>query len=452
MVKELIISVQPYEIKRSVSLNAVAEKADPKPPAHVEDVPCACDFELMAKPAGPRCNLHCEYCFYLEKKAFFSGEDFHMADAVLEAYIRKYIASQPGPSVGFAWQGGEPTLMGIDFFRRALALQQKHSQGKTISNALQTNGTLLDSSWCAFLAQNNFLVGLSMDGPAMVHDRYRRDRAERPTHEAVLRSLKMMQQYGVETNVLATVNRESSRYPLEVYRFFREQGVRFIQFIPIVERTADGEAENPGGPLAGPPSLNREEKTGRVTDWSVRPKDYGEFLVRVFKEWVRNDVGNIFVMNFEWTLAAWAGMGAGVCTLSPRCGRNLILEHNGDIFSCDHFMYPSYRLGNILEDDLPGMVFSDRQIAFGASKETELPACCHACDVLFACRGGCPKHRFAKSPDGEPGLNYLCTGFKRFYRFVNPPMKHMVELIRKGVPVKNVMESAGELISDFEAA
>ena len=421
------------------------EKIDPKLKTDGLNGPPQQAFELMAKPAGPRCNLHCRYCFYLEKMSFFPESDFLMSDKVLEAYTRKYIASQPGPSVVFAWQGGEPTLLGIDFFHRALDFQKKYGMGKEISNTLQTNGTLLDESWCDFLSKNNFLVGLSMDGPETVHDVYRLDRAGGSTHVTVLRSLRMMQKYGVEVNVLATVNIESSRRPLDVYRFFREQGVQFIQFIPIVEREADSEAERLGLSLAGPPSLTQEEKAAAVMPRSVTPRDYGEFLRRIFEEWVRNDVGSIFVMNFEWALGAWADMPAGVCYLSPRCGLNLIIEHNGDIFSCDHFVYPAYRLGNILTDDLGEMVLSKTQIAFGASKETGLPGYCRECDVLFACRGGCPKHRFAKSPDGEPGLNYLCPGFKRFYHHVDPYMKHMVKLIRNGIPVKKIMEKADEL-------
>ena len=421
------------------------EKIDPKLKTDGLNGPPQQAFELMAKPAGPRCNLHCRYCFYLEKMSFFPEGDFLMSDKVLEAYTRKYIASQPGPSVAFAWQGGEPTLLGIDFFHRALDFQKKYGMGKEISNTLQTNGTLLDESWCDFLSKNNFMVGLSMDGPETVHDVYRLDRAGGSTHVTVLRSLRMMQKYGVEVNVLATVNIESSRRPLEVYRFFKEQGVQFIQFIPIVEREADSEAERLGLSLAGPPSLTQEEKAAAVMPRSVTPRDYGEFLRRIFEEWVRNDVGSIFVMNFEWALGAWADMPAGVCYLSPRCGLNLIIEHNGDIFSCDHFVYPAYRLGNILTDDLGEMVLSKTQIAFGASKETRLPGYCRECDVLFACRGGCPKHRFAKSPDGEPGLNYLCPGFKRFYHHVDPYMKHMVKLIRNGIPVKKIMEKADEL-------
>jgi uncharacterized protein len=407
------------------------------------DGPALQGFHLMAKPAGPCCNLRCEYCFYCEKKAYFpENRVFRMSDDVLEAYTREYIESQPGSAVTFDWQGGEPTLLGVDFFQRALDLQRKYGKGKQIANTLQTNGTLLDEAWCAFLARNNFLVGLSMDGPEAVHDAFRVDADGRPTLSGVLDSFRMMQRHGVEINVLATVNSESSRRPRDVYRFFTEHGVRFLQFIPIVERMFDYGTDKSGISLAAPPSLSEEEKTPTVTPWSVEPKHYGEFLIQVFKEWIRNDVGTIFVMNFEWLLAAWAGVGPGVCYLSPRCGNNLILEHNGDIFSCDHFMYPAYRLGNILEGGLKKMVRSRKQNAFGALKETALPGYCRGCDFLFACRGGCPKHRFAKTPDGEPGLNYLCEGFKKFYQYVQLPVKQMVERIRRGIPVQKILEEA----------
>lgn len=420
---------------------ANSKKADRKAPG--PESPAQQGFYLMAKPAGPRCNLRCEYCFYREKESFFpENKSFRMSDEILEAYTREYIKSQPGPSVVFDWQGGESTLLGVEFFRRALDFQKKYNAGKQILNTLQTNGTILDEAWCAFLAKNKFLVGLSLDGPEAVHDAYRVDRDGKPTCARVLHALRMMQSHGVEVNVLATVHSESSLHPLEVYRFYRQHGVRFIQFIPIIEREADSEAEKPEIPLAAPPSLTDAEKTTPVTRWSVEPEQYGEFLIRVFDEWIRNDVGKIFVMNFEWTLGAWAGVGPGVCYLSPRCGRNLILEHNGDIFSCDHFMYPAYRLGNILDGGLGKLVDSKKQAAFGASKETALPGYCRECDFLFACRGGCPKHRFAKSPDGEPGLNYLCAGFKKFHHHVKPSMKNMVELIRRGIPVQKIMEAS----------
>lgn len=401
-------------------------------------------FHLMAKPAGSICNLHCAYCFYREKKTFYPDKSAcRMSDEVLEAYTREYIQCQPGPSVVFDWQGGEPTLLGRGFFERALDLQKKHSQGKQISNTLQTNGTILDEDWCAFLSQNKFLVGLSLDGPGTVHDACRVDRDGKPTSARVLQALKLLQKHGVDVNVLATVNRESSQHPLDVYRFFKQQGVQFIQFIPIIEREADPRAEKLGLPLAAPPSLVHQEKWTAVTSWSVEPEPYGEFLIRIFEEWISNDVGKIFVMNFEWSLGAWAGVGPGVCYLAPRCGRNLIIEHNGDIFSCDHYMYPDYRLGNILEGGLNNMIDSQQQTALGASKETALPEYCRRCEVLFACRGGCPKHRFAQSPDGEPGLNYLCAGLKKFYQYVHPSMNRMVELINSGIPVKKIMEETG---------
>jgi uncharacterized protein len=402
-------------------------------------------FHLMAKPAGPACNLHCEYCFYLEKKRFFPEDrTFRMSDEVLEGYTRQYIESQPGTSIVFEWQGGEPALAGLDFFQRALEFQKKYNPGKEISNSFQTNGTLLDDEWCAFFSRNNFLVGLSLDGPEAIHDLYRVDKHGRPTFSKVLDALRMMQKFGVEVNVLAAVNSESVKYPLEIYRFFREQGVQFIQFVPVIEREADPEAKNLGIQLAVPPSLTHKEKSTAVTPWSVDPKQYGEFLIRVFEDWARNDVGNIFVMNFEWSLGAWAGIRPGVCYLSPRCGQNLIIECNGDIFSCDHFMYPAYRLGNILDGGLEKMVHSEKQIAFGASKEIALPRYCRGCDIFFVCHGGCPKHRFATCPDGEPGLNYLCEGFKKFYHYVSPSMKRMVEYIHMGIPVQKIIEASDQ--------
>lgn len=403
-------------------------------------------FHLMAKPAGPNCNLRCVYCFYREKKIFFDeNNDFLMSDEILEAYTREYIKSQPIPSIVFDWQGGEPTLLGINFFQRALDFQKKYNTGKQILNTLQTNGMILDDDWCAFLSRNKFLVGLSMDGPESVHDACRVDMDGKPTCSRVLHALKLLQNHGVEVNILATVNSQSSRHPLEVYRFFRQHGVQFIQFIPIVEREADSESENLGISLATPPSLTHEEKSTSVTPWSVEPEYYGEFLIRVFEEWIRNDVGKIFVMNFEWSLGAWAGVGPGVCYLALRCGQNLIVEHNGDIFPCDHFMYPAYRLGNIRDGGLRKMIDTKKQTAFGALKETTLPEYCRGCHFLFACRGGCPKHRFTKSPDGEPGLNYLCPGLKKFYHFVNPSMKRMVEFIHTGIPMQKIMEETSIL-------
>ncbi len=406
------------------------------------DHPVPAGFHLMAKPAGPACNLACDYCFYREKKIFFSEDQtLRMSDEILEAYIREYIKSQPGNTVAFEWQGGEPTLAGLDFFQHALILQKKYNAGKQISNSLQTNGTLIDDEWCAFLKKNNFLVGLSLDGPEAVHNAYRKDKNGHPTFNKVFNALKMMQEHGVEVNVLAAVNRESSKYPLEIYRFFREADVRFIQFIPVVERDADPKAQQLGIPLAVPPTITQVETSTAVTQWSVKPHQFGEFLIRIYDEWIRQDVGEIFVMNFEWCLGAWAGTRPGMCHFSAQCGQNLIMEHNGDIFSCDHFMYPDFCLGNIHEGGLFEIVKSRKQIAFGTAKESTLPEYCQRCNVLFACRGGCPKHRFSVTPDGKPGLNYLCPGFKHFFEHIQPSMERMLALIYKGKPVNLIMNS-----------
>jgi uncharacterized protein len=389
-------------------------------------------FHLMAKPAGPRCNLRCTYCFYLEKERFFPEKtSFRMTDEVLEACTRQYIQANDAPEVIFSWQGGEPTLMGLDFYRKAVSFQKKYAAGKNIGNTLQTNGVLLDDEWGRFLAREKFLVGLSLDGPEEIHDPCRRGPHGAPTFALAMRALDVLKKRKVEFNILACINRKSAQKPQEVYRFFRRQGVTFVQFIPVVERMADHD----GAALAGPDAA----ENAAPTPWSVDPDGYGDFLCGVFDEWVRQDVGRIFVMNFEWTLAAWAGAPQTACTFAARCGRALIVEHNGDVYSCDHFMYPEYRLGNVLTDDLRAMVESEKQRAFGAGKETSLPAACKNCDMLFACRGGCLKHRFGSSAAGEPGLNYLCAGTKKFLRHTAGPMKAMVGLLRNRRPVSTIM-------------
>ena len=404
-------------------------------------------FHIMAKPIGPLCNLRCEYCFYLEKEALYpDGEAYRMSDEVLEAYIRKNIASQGPrvPEIVFAWQGGEPTMLGVDFFKRAVELERRYAPpDKSIVNTFQTNGTLLDDKWCRFLAESNFLVGLSLDGPREIHDRYRVDRGGRPSFDRVMRGLGLLKKHGVEFNILACVNEESSGRPRDVYRFFKSNGVQFIQFIPIVERLPDGRAEELGLDLAVPPALDDEEVSGAVTPWTVRPEHYGDFMTGVFDEWVRSDVGSVHVMNFEWAVGAFAGYPGVSCYFMRRCGLAVIIEHNGDIYSCDHFMYPEYRLGNILTHNLAEMVNSEKQTAFGALKETALPRYCRECDVLFACRGGCPKHRFIKTPHGEPGLSYLCEGYKKFFRHVGPYMNVIIQLMERGLPASKVMEAIG---------
>lgn len=391
----------------------------------------------MAKPTGPRCNLRCDYCFYVEKEHFFPDrKKLLMKDEVLEAYTRQYIKTNDAPEVVFAWQGGEPTLMGVDFFRRAVALQKQYGNGRRITNTLQTNGVLLNDEWCCFLAENSFLVGLSLDGPLEIHNRFRKDYNGKPTFDRTMQALERMKRHMVEFNVLACITRESAKRPSEVYRFFKKHGIRFIQFIPVVERFMDQGGGKDSLRLARPDF--REEAA--VTPWSVDPYGYGDFLIGVFDEWIRQDVGKIFIMNFEWTLASWVGAPQASCSHAARCGQALILEHNGDVYCCDHYMFPEYRIGNILTDDLAAMIVSEKQRAFGASKETSLPATCRNCEMLFACHGGCLKYRFAKSPEGEPGMNYLCQGAKRYFGHVEKTMNTMAELIKRGIPVSGIME------------
>jgi len=399
-------------------------------------------LHVVAKPIGPACNLDCEYCFYLEKQALFpAGGQYRMTDRALSAFITGYITSQPAPAVEFVWQGGEPTLLGIDFFRRVIELQKPFAKSKTITNSLQTNGTLLTDEWCRFLKKHNFMVGISLDGPKEIHDRYRKDRKGRGTFEQAVRGLKLMQKHKVEYNVLACVARETAARPLEVYRFFRDAGVEFIQFTPIVERMPDPQSAAQGLRLAAPAALDSPEGQGEVTDWTVQPEDYGDFLIAVFEEWVRHDVSRVFVMNFEWALNAWIGNPSPVCVHAKQCGRSLVIEHNGDVYACDHCVYPQYRLGNILTDTLPIMAEKSLRSGFGVTKETALPRRCRECDVLAACRGGCPKHRFATTFDNEPGLHHLCDGYGKFFLHIRKYLRVMARLLEHGQPVSLVMEA-----------
>lgn len=396
-------------------------------------------YHVLAKPAGPACNLRCSYCFYLEKSRLVGREHSpRMSDAMLETFVREHIASQDAPQVEFAWQGGEPTLLGLDFYRRALQLQRRHANGKLVTNVLQTNGTLIDDEWAQFLAANGFLVGISIDGPAELHDAYRVDAHGAPSFERALRGLRALQAHGVEFNTLTVVNRLNARHPLKVYRFLKEIGSRFLQFIPLVERAArsgDGEA------LAGPPGDARQARA-EPTAWSVGPVAYGDFLVRVFDEWVRHDVGSTYVQLFDSTLGSWLGIGASLCVFAPTCGRAIALEHDGTVYACDHYVYPEYRLGRLGEQTLAQMVESPRQRRFGAAKRDALPEYCRRCEVLFACHGGCPKHRFLHTPGGEPGLNYLCAAYKRFFGHVDPTMRFMAQRVRQGQQASEVMAVA----------
>lgn len=392
-------------------------------------------FHVMAKPMGPICNLNCTYCFYLEKEALFPiGESFRMGEGVLESFIRQYIGSQDGDVVHFAWQGGEPTLLGVDFFRRAVELQRRYSGGRTIRNAFQTNGTLLDDGWGRFLKENDFLVGLSVDGPGRLHDAYRVDKRGAATFERVMRGLEVLVRHGVEFNAMTVVNRLNARHPLEVYEFLKGMGARFLQFIPLVERRAAGLG------LAMPPGPGAAGGDGApVTEWSVQPAQYGKFLIAVFDEWVRKDVGRVFVNVFDAALGNWSGSGAGTCVFSEVCGSSLAIEHNGDVYPCDHYVYPGFPLGNVVSATLDEMVNSARQVKFGLDKREGLPRHCRECDVRFACHGECPKHRFLRAPDGEPGLNYLCAGYKRFFRHIDPHMRAMSRLLDAGRAPAEVM-------------
>lgn len=392
-------------------------------------------FHVMAKPMGPICNLDCRYCFYLEKENLYGKkQDFAMPDAVLESYISQFITSQDVPAISFAWQGGEPTLLGVDFFRKVVAIQRKYANGKTIENAFQTNGVLLDDRWGEFLAENHFLIGISIDGPAELHDFYRVDKGGAPTFHRVMRGLRVLKKHQVEFNALTVVNRQNSLHPLRVYRFLKSIGCQFLQFIPIVERMA--KAANADGLVLIAP---RDPHAAEVSAWSVEPRQYGVFLSTIFDEWVRNDVGTCFVQLFDVTLESWLGMVPSLCVFRPTCGAAMALEHNGDLYSCDHYVYPENKLGNIMEQPLSMLVNSAQQRAFGLDKRDSLPRYCRECDVRFACNGECPKHRFIATPDGEPGLNYLCAGYKLFFQHVDPYMKFMANELRHQRPPANVM-------------
>ena len=396
-------------------------------------------FHIMTKPIGPICNLDCSYCFYLEKEKLYPGtRAWAMEEATLEAYIARYIAAQPGDEVQFAWQGGEPTLLGVEFFRKVVELEAKYAGGKQIHNALQTNGTLLDDEWGAFFAENRFLVGLSIDGPRALHDCYRVDKGQAPTFDRVMRGLEVLKRHGVEFNTLTVVHSKNSEQPLEVYRFLKETGSGFMQFIPVVERRAR-EADANGLVLIAPASVAAAE----VTEWSVRPRAYGEFLARIFDEWVRHDVGRVFVQQFDVALESWMGMDASLCVFRRTCGGALAMEHTGDVYSCDHFVYPEHKLGNVLETPLEEMVGSAQQQKSGQDKESLLPGMCRACDVRFACNGECPKHRFVTTPQGEPGLNYLCDGYKHFFHHIDPYMQFMAGELRAGRPPAGIMQIVG---------
>ncbi|MBX3012592.1 MAG: anaerobic sulfatase maturase [Caldilineaceae bacterium] len=383
-------------------------------------------FHVMLKPRGAICNLDCKYCYFLSKEMMYPGSRFRMADDLLETYTKQYIDAQRVPEVTFAWQGGEPTLMGLAFFQRAVELQQKYCKpGMTIHNAFQTNGILLDDDWCRFFHQHHFLIGLSIDGPKPIHDAYRVDKGGRPTFDRVMAGLALLKQHRVEFNILTTVHAANAEHGVEVYRCLRDEvGTQFMQFIPIVER------DNETGYQEG----------AEVTERSLTATQYGRFLSDIFDEWVRHDVGRVFVQIFDVALAAWVGERPGLCVFEETCGLALAMEHNGDLFACDHFVEPNFRLGNIQEIPLLEMVASAEQRQFGLDKRDKLPRYCRECEVRFVCNGGCPKDRFIHTPDGEPGLNYLCGGFRSFFNHIDQPMRMMARELRAGRAPANIMQ------------
>ena len=398
----------------------------------------ATGFHIMTKPIGPICNLECKYCFYLEKESLYpTTSRWQMSPEVLERYIQQYIAAQPHNEVHFAWQGGEPTLLGVDFFRAVVALQARHANGKSIHNALQTNATLIDNQWASFFAEHSFLVGVSIDGPRELHDHYRVDKGNASTFDRVLRGIARLREHSVDFNTLTVVNRQNSQHPLDVYRFLKDIGSGFMQFIPVVERQSAAPASN-GLTLIQPHSA----APASVTDWSVEPHVYGNFLIQIFDEWVRHDVARTFVQLFDVALESWLGLDASLCVFRETCGSALAMEHNGDLYSCDHYVYPENLLGNVKTTALEQMANSPAQQKFGLDKRDSLPRMCRECDVRFACNGECPKHRFLTAPDGELGLNYLCTGYMAFFRHIDPYMQFMAAELRAGRPPANVMRIA----------
>lgn len=404
------------------------------------DAPAA--FHLMAKPTGAICNLDCTYCFFLSKELLYPGDRFRMADHMLSAWIRQTIEAHRTREVIIAFQGGEPTLLGVEFFRRAVAHAREVAGGRPIEFTIQTNGTLLDDEWAEFLAEERFLVGLSMDGPAEMHDRYRVDKRGRPTYDRVRAAWDLLRRHGVDTNILCTVSASNADSPLGVYRHFRDDlGACFVQLIPIVERATPVtiESANNGWRGDGPDRVLYTQDGDLVTERSVTAQQWGAFLIAVFDEWVRHDVGSVFIPTFESALASWLGIPAAECVFSETCGNALTIEHNGDVYSCDHFVEPDHLLGNINQTHVVELVASPKQRAFGRAKLDTLPRYCRDCEVRFACHGECPRNRFIRTPDGENGLNYLCEGYKAFFGHIDAPMRHMAGLVGRGLPADGVM-------------
>ena len=396
--------------------------------------PFAKPLYVMLKPAGAHCNLACKYCYYLEKNKLYPTAQRHlMSDEMLEQFTREYIEAQTMNQVLFTWHGGEPLLRSIDFYRKALSLQQKYAGGRRIDNVIQTNGTLLTDEWCEFFAQNHWLVGISIDGPQPYHDHYRLTAAGKPSWQKVMQGIKLLKKHGVEWNAMAVVNAYNVNHPLEFYRFFKENGCQFLQFTPIVERLTRHEDGRTLASLADKDEISLSEA-------SVAPEQWGYFLCAIFDEWVRKDVGKIFVEIFDCTLANWMGISPGICAYSKECGHAGVMEHNGDVYSCDHFVFPEYKLGNIRDHSLIDMLYGEQQQEFSRLKHSSLPRQCKECDMEFACHGECPKNRFMKDKYGDSGLNYLCPGYYHYYQHVAPYMDYMKQELMSQRPPSNIMK------------
>ena len=395
--------------------------------------PFAKPLYVMLKPAGAHCNLACKYCYYLEKNNLYQNTPRHlMSDEMLEQFTREYIEAQTMPQVLFTWHGGEPLMRSIDFYKKALALQKKYAHGKQIDNVIQTNGTLLTDEWCEFFAKNHWLVGISIDGPQEYHDHYRVTPAGKPSWEKVMQGIQLLKKHRVEWNAMAVVNAYNAEHPLEFYHFFRDNGCQYLQFTPIVERLTEHEDGRTLASLA-------DDREIPLTDTSVTPQQWGNFLCTIFDDWVRHDVGKTFVEIFDCTLANWMGVLPGICAYSKECGHAGVMEHNGDVYSCDHFVFPEYKLGNIRDQSLIDMLYGEKQQAFSRLKHTSLPRQCKECDMEFACHGECPKNRFEKDKYGEPGLNYLCQGYYQYYTHVAPYMDFMKRELLAQRPPANIM-------------
>lgn len=385
-------------------------------------------FNIMIKPVGSLCNLKCHYCYYLDKAEIYGGKEPRMSEQMLEHFIKEYIAANDVRDVFFNWHGGEPLLAGLDFYRKAMAFQKKYADGKHIHNTLQTNATLITREWAEFFRANNFLIGVSLDGPQNVHDRYRGGKGGASVFDRVIKGIMELYRAGVQYNVMSTVNRQSEGRGLEIYQFLKSAGTRFIQFMPVLEHTKDGLIVDP------------QVQGARIAPWSVSPEGYGRFLCDIFDYWVRNDVGKVFVNQFDAVLACWCGAQPGICALAQTCGGNSIIEHNGDLYPCDHFVYEGYKIGNVLETDLRTLMNSTKQVRFGLDKRNALPDDCIKCKWFFTCHGECPKHRFNTTDKGETGLNALCEGYKLFFAHVAPYMDKMKSLLQSGRPASEIMK------------